>query len=798
MKKFAATILSLFSVCVLASPTTSEFFTPKAGAEQSLGQAATVATETKLLSPSTYEQYLSLTATKDVSINETHTAIADGKFLHVYDRAEQIYRSYEHDHEIVKTQLYGQSAYYLDDNGKLFSLALTELASGSPQAVATAYTNCGTFCIRDGFLYYTVLTIGAKIVKTDLSDGSATLTTVADGLPAATPLAFWQNELCYFQGNRLYRATDNGNLPIATFPYAVSSMAIAGNTFACSTNGEFYAYNLTELRDVTDAEQVPPILRATGGFTALCSDGDGYLYAVKGNSVRQFSVEARDFTEFEISAESDSLHRLNGGKKLHLSGDRLFIADNGNARVSVYDTSEKKFLSPIPSSVNASHVASSEKTLLVAGEKQAAIYSLSETDYGTPLFSLTDADVNGNLVGATGVYGAYYLVTDTNRCYKLFRENGEWTKTETLKHTYETSALSSDVYGFLYTVNGNALYRYSEKEFSDTGEEGVKLYDALPAGITETAVDYERNVYALCQNTLYKFSPKSDNADLYEQTDVFPIGDEFVYGQPPNAISFALCFEESATYLLYDGNYIAETNALRLPTMKTLPVGDADEQIFSAATSDFEVVQIQPASVLIEFNLGALKGAEYFPYVGFHRCETARTALKIGQTSFYDVLAVFDETAGNYSTYLVLSAFSSKLPETDYRQDYAGETVGYITNAVSPYKYPCLNELLTLSETKLERGAQIKILGKIEQLDYPYYQVEYMAADGTQQTGYVPVSYVALFNGVPPQMQTTVYGETESDKDSVWRLTYLLLGAGAICILTDFLLLRSRKNEKDE
>lgn len=792
MKKIVATILSVLSVgCLYSAIQLGDF---SASATE---PALTQTTETKLLSPSSYEQYLTLTATKDVSADGEHTAIADGKDLYVYDATKSTYYTYEHEHEIVKIQLYGQTAYYLDDNGKLYTLALSSLFDGTAVAQATAYTNCGTFCIRNDALYYTVLTIGAKIVKADLS-GTTSSTTIADGLSTATPLSFWQDELCFFNGTTLYRATENGNLPIATFPYSVFSMAIAGNTFACSTNGTFYAYNLTELRDVTLAENVPPILQTTGGFTALTAQGDGFFYAVKGNSIRQFSVEERGFTDFEISAQSDSLHRLNDARKLHLSENRLFIADNGNRRISVYDVSKKAFCAPIPSEIHATLLASSESTLLVAGDKQVAIYSLSQADYGKLLFSLTETDVNGSLVGATGVYGAYYLVTDTNRCYKLSLTENTWTQTETLKHTYETFALSSDVYGYLYTVNGNALYRYSETEFSDTGEEGIKLYANLPAGITETAVDYERNVYALCKNTLYKYSPKETNADEYEQISAFPIDEQFVYGKSPEAISFALCFQESATYVLYNGNYVTETNALLLPTMKTLPVGDADEQIFSNANTSFDVVEIQPDAVLIEFDLTKLNGAEYFPYVAFHRSALSRTALKIGETSFYDVLAVFDERAGHYSTYLVLSAFSSKLSETEYVQDYSGRNlVGYVTNAISVYKFPCLNALLTVDAT-LERGAQITVLSEIHRLDYPYYEISYTLTDGTTQTGYVPVSYVTLFDGTPPQLQTQIYGETESDKDSVFRLVYLLLGAFAICILTDFLLLRSRKDEKDE
>ena len=101
MKRFLAAILS---VCLLSSATASGFFSAYAeGAESSelyrnerISSEYEQASADELILPSSYEQYLPLSAPSDVSVTENYTAIADGSRIYVYDRRAGEYRCYEH------------------------------------------------------------------------------------------------------------------------------------------------------------------------------------------------------------------------------------------------------------------------------------------------------------------------------------------------------------------------------------------------------------------------------------------------------------------------------------------------------------------------------------------------------------------------------------------------------------------------------------------------------------------------------------------------------------------------------
>ena len=68
---------------------------------------------------------------------------------------------------------------------------------------------------------------------------------------------------------------------------------------------------------------------------------------------------------------------------------------------------------------------------------------------------------------------------------------------------------------------------------------------------------------------------------------------------------------------------------------------------------------------------------------------------------------------------------------------------------------------------------------------------------GETQTGYIPKTYVTSTSGNAPVSNHT-YGETVSKTDAYGRLIYLLLGGAAICVLTDFLILRRFRNKENE
>ena len=99
----------------------------------------------------------------------------------------------------------------------------------------------------------------------------------------------------------------------------------------------------------------------------------------------------------------------------------------------------------------------------------------------------------------------------------------------------------------------------------------------------------------------------------------------------PILTAFAFGVENNATYLLFNGNFLVQTTAFHLPTVKNIPVDNADESIFAEEEANFEIVKTAEKSLLIAFDVQTLNGADVFPYLSYQRSETEKTALKIGK-----------------------------------------------------------------------------------------------------------------------------------------------------------------------
>lgn len=760
--------------------------------------------ENRLIAPKTYEEYLPLTAPTGAAVCEDYTAVAEGNVIYYYDRDEQIYQTYSHfvggePQEIRNLQFCENGNLYFAaaaSGNNFYELNLKTLTKTKLDDIA-----CETFVIHGKNLYFA--SAAGMLYTTSLDDPTAPKTpllpTPEEGEEAHNPykpvLAFWNGEL-YFTDDGikqiLYKIKPEVGIPtsVAELDIRVKYMTINAGIFACTTSaGDFYAFALPTLSSEGQITRIE-----NGGYTSLSSFGE-YVYATQTQKgvIRQYSTATKQFTDFEICSSSASNNRLSGATNAYLAGDKLWITDNGNSRVSVYNTVENTFEQPFNATLSPSFFTSNGQTALLADGAEAAIYSVSGDNYGALLQTFDDFE--GELKGVANVYGKYYLLT-AGYAYSLVQnaESGAFELAETKKACtsfVSPSLLTADVYGNLYVATGNFVYRFTESDFMQADTEGTQLYGNIPADAEEIAIDYERNLYALAGGKVYKNDSATPCADFTKNPLVY--GGE---GYSPNVRSLTFGVEENAAYLLIDGNYIVQTDALKLPTVKSIAVGDADEEIFSENSAEISVVKTAKNALLVAFNIDDLHGATYFPYLCYERQETELTALKLGQAGEYAILAVFDKPSHAYSTYIVKEEFIQILPADTYQTTYeeSERKTGYLTNALPLYKFPYLTELL-IAQENLPRGGEIVILGELTELDHAYYQVAYQTESGALKTGYIPKSYVALFDGTPPKSELYVQGETESDSDSLWRLGYLLLGFAAVCILTDYLILRKKKND---
>ncbi len=787
MKKTTATILSLCALCAFAMPKAAGFSAPVSAVADATEQN-TRASGTELLAPSSYEQYLSLRSPADVAVTDEYTVIADGNALRVFDRESGAYLQYEHTQKITRIQFgNGDSLYFLDEKLGFFTLRLDELDKGETKADSLSVT-CSTFIIADSTLYYSYTSGSLSFIyKAPLNNLSAT-TKLWEKFSAPPMLAYYNNALYYIDSGEYLKKYNSDSAKndelLIDFPSSILSMSISENVLACvSDKNEFFVYDLDGLS--SDSE---PIFKSTGGYTALSTYGK-YVYVIQNKSVKRYSVAERKFTDYEIGANSSSVNRLNGATDLYLSGKQLFIADTNNRRISVFNTDDKSFDTPVSTDFSVKYVVSDNQTLLAASSSEATLYSLSEENYGEKIAEKTN--FAGNVVGTACVYGAYYLVTDKNFFYGLTAENETYAWSSEQKSLERTpSLLTSDVYGNLYVAYDTSVYLYEESDFVSMSVSETALTNALPAQTEKLCVDYEKNLYALNNGEVYAYG--TTNGTSYTRKNTISLKESLVYGGNATATSFALSVEENQTYVLYDGNCLARTSKLSLPTVRNISVGDASDKIFQDET-DFSVVVTNPNALAVEFDFDKLQNADVFPYLAFERKSEPFTALKIGNAGMYGILAVYDESTNAYKTYLVANESYRTLSRSQYENVYEQSKTGYLAGDAPLYKYPFLAK--KLSSESLSRGTTLSLLGEIKLSEREYYCVSY-EKDGIVRTGYLPKAYVTFANEQTNPTEL-VLGDTHSKTDAYGRLIYILLGGAAICVLTDFLLIRSFKNKEN-
>lgn len=780
-----------------------------AHAESPVSTAQTAATDYLFL-PDSYEEYLSLTEPTSVAVNDDYTAIADGKKIYIYSRANGTYSTYEHnvpdDTKLMQIQFDERGTLYFSAQGS------ATLYSLSPETLLAADTNltCSAFEIFGDTLYFTTIVgteanVFARSLDA-LSIGSAPIKTNVAGKPA---IAHNGDALYYTVGGILASVEQSNALIVCND--SIQSLSFYGDyCYFTDTQSCLYSYRY--------ADSAATAQKIAEDCISLSQPHEGLLYVVGKQKIRCLNAESGEFTPYEISASSTSDHRLYDAVDCIVSGDTLVTLDRGStensaaakARLLVSDltqNSSARSRSIALSDTGVERVSSDGKTALVSSTPansvsatQSGVLSLYDLESGARLASFVSAE-DSPFIGVANVYGTYYAASKYY-FYRIDRnENGYALVSR--KTTRSNALLSSDAYGSLYVAQSDRnVYAFTEAEFLDetvnprTEEAIAKLPSSYVHGEKASfAIDFLRGVYLLRDGTFYRCESTSAAKDGACAQQAYPLTQKtLVYNQtaetPVTCASFG--WQNNATYVVYDGNFIVKTHDLPIPSLNTLSVEGSDSPLFAAESTDFTLVELPEKTLLVRFNLNSLKNSEYFPYLSHARTSAPLTAISLGETSRYRLLAVYDGSNNDYFTALAEKDACTEVSPDDFftppPQQFSAKQKGYVTNDVGLYKYPFLTDLLTICTVK--RGTEIVVLKTVERLDWLYYAVAYTDENGEYKTGYLPAAYVSDVSGKTPPSVATMLGEERNNSDLVWRLVYLVLGALVVCILTDYLILK--------
>ena len=726
-----AALLLLGTACAAAAPATN---ISASAAPDGVVQTELTSENAALYLPNSYEEYLSLNAPKDAAFSEDYIAIADGASVYLYDRAQGVYRRYDHVAEVNISKLqFSQTGdlYFSDAALGFFRLDPATLECTSMGISLSTFYLAGDTVYVASVSTQTTLLYALALSDSLSLDGQRSFDTLETD---KTPYMTYADDTLYCSTAdatvRTY--TSIGSSAQQSHVCLLSSVPFTGLTAICAFDGGFYYAIGGDEGGLyrSDLAGNASELIAAPGFTALAAYG-GAMYAVCGRAVRQVTLDGEQaaFTDYEISAASSSENRLAGACDIVRAGDLLVAADADNRRVVVHDL-KTGAVSAIPCEQTPELVATDGSAVVYASGRE--IYRCT---YGDTTFVPFATTQSANVRGLVCLYGAVYYVT----------ENGMYGNGEIeAYHPGTPAGLACDIYGNLYVAysSDNRVRSFTEQDFLTAGAAGTEAAYRLPQGFTSLRADFRGNVYCMADGTLYK------NGEPFAS---FP--QPFVYGGGTAPASFALGYEDSEVYFNF-GNYLVKSTttpeggaALAVPSLNAIATDGAGESVYATHEGDL-FYDIAAGTVAIGVDLAQLNAeSTAFAYRGYGRTPQDERGLLLAQTDEYALLLVTDargqSTAALYETD-ALTAVS----ESEYRTVYETPATMYLSSAVGAYYAPCLEE--TLTAERLARGTAVTVYGEIAAPDRVYALIGYTAAERSEARGYVPLSYLSDLTTTPP------------------------------------------------
>lgn len=707
------------------------------------------AENTDLFLPASYEEYLSLENPTDVAISGEYIAVAQANKIYICNRTgeEIAYRCYEHTNggaevTISKIQFSEDGKLYFSDRAaNFYKLDLNNLTAEKVQDV-----NASTFCITADILFTAVVTDGTTYSQYALKNLSESRLFDSNSLSKTPQLTFWDGKLYSVVDRTItvyeYNASKNSYV-YSPNPLSLGSDVTNGLKSAYALGGGIYytidgdnqAESGIYFYDFASNVSEPNTFLAAGSGYGALTAYSGYLYAIEGNSVREYSVtkNSATLTGYEISTSSPSINRLAEAKDTVRAGNLLVTADAENKRVSLYNFSTKKY-SVLPCESAPSVVATDGKTIAVACDRK--IYTCT---YGDTSLTLCDLDLQMEIKGLTCIFGNVFYVTANSR-YGMVGSNNE---AQYYSYDGTPRCMTSDLYGNIYVSYTNGSVRKFTEDAFISAQESTP-YISVPINHTSLRADFEGNLYYLSGDVLYK------NGEEFAKIN----GNDFVYhvgktDETDAPVSFALGFEDSEVYFFFRNHAIkSKAETLDIPTLSKITAGTIAEDVFSVHNEENLLADVPEKTVGITITLSELAEAEYFPYDYYARLDESSRGVLLGETEKYRLVLLFSEAQNAY----VASLFQKKsvtLAEEKYYEEASGQY--YLSSNVSSYYVPCLET--ALAETTLARGASVTVIGYLTAPDYVYalvsFAVDDLDAARTVKTGYVPASFLTTIAPLP-------------------------------------------------
>lgn len=670
--------------------------------------------------PTTEEQYQSLSAPVDVWYDDGAVAVAGSGYLSLYDFSSGALYFFDQLTANTGIARYGDFVFFISEN----KLKYINYKTGD-----TAYLNPEDVIACEAFSLYGDALVCSQSKNTvlyfDLSVNQDGVPVAQKNeqrcFPAANSLVYLTQKgeeqmLYYYSDHYVFRRSESGAILGMMVDGDIRRMAAVGDVVYYTTPTGLYCLDFSTSKSAVSYAHLLSGDVSLLSFTApygIAFRGDNLLVADSGNNaVQEFNPTANDgageFTGYAITTFGDMKGRLSSNA-MDVAADETarYFADSGNKRVQIVST-EDGTVTAIPLPFTPERVMPGERNIFVAGQDGVTpVYALIDRKNLTAnVTPVTDENIYSSIVSVTYTNGYFYFVT-TDLGTKQGKLFGLRESDGSLRVLYERNtpiAVASDVSGtvyYCYKFGSEIRMRVEmQGDWIVRDETQDVLLQSAPIKLQ---ADFESNVYALCENnTVLRYAKDGDYTQVTEYTLSLAPNLLAQFTTAPKAVSFAFTFAVEDVTVLYPDGLAGSTVGLAIATPLHVAV-PTDLSLLSpdaplTGGTHPEIKTVTAGNNLYLFDLAELSknGLSYFPYKKFIRLHSDLTVIVAGYTGNYAVVTFADDSDGRFATALVATAHLTDAGVPTATEPSFAE--GHTLTRVNAFKFPLIAEYFSVTK----------------------------------------------------------------------------------------------------
>lgn len=465
-------------------------------------------------------------------------------------------------------------------------------------------------------------------------------------------------------------------------------------------------------------------LTISKGDKSIVSETPLDLY-VHGDKIFVLDTTDKSVTEYDkdlnkvskIGSLGSETNRLNSPNAIASGDSKLFIADNGNNRVSIYSTLNGEYsIVPVSHAVDKIVATANGFATYSRANNKIYIYTLNKNEYTLTQEVTTDSEL--------------YDIASWNNAILGLKSDGNVFNYSSPNDTVSLHGATN-----LYiNYKTNVLYiasptRLTRKNLLTGTEQNFSHSESF----TDFTVDYGGNIYFLSNGLIRRFTAGGNILQLSNEYTVTGINSDF-----------------SATLSSLGDIYFADKNAHKISKINASDIGAVSDKTYTPPTeSEYSIIK----GITLEVGAGL--------YTSPGNEETLITLSK--NTRFLALASITHKNneyyyGFNYSDseyYYVLKSSVSLLNCTDYDADYPKYSA-LIATGLKVYAFPYNSATVTATIDNSVRLALINNVADSTGESWGWYKVSYVV-DGETHFGYVHDYEIAKVSAVEPPQKSQFY-----------------------------------------